>query len=1320
MSSRYSGTHDSRYTPRDRSRSPPRYSDRRASTAYQPGFPPVDIPRGPKALVDAPRPSGPGNSSSVPAGPRGRGLGGRQDYRDSRDLPPSSSERERSWRDREYDRRDRRPSPRGRSPSRDFRDTRDYPRDLDTARTRRESRDGPPSASSTYSDPPPFSSSSFGRAGFGRGRGRGDYEYHGRGRGLYPDERDVFRPRSRSRGPLRREKEFLRDDRDFDRVEEHRYDRYEEERRSERDDRDRDRERERDRDRDFDRQRRELGPSRLDLRQGSTSAGPSTPHPLTASSSHPLLERPAAPSTPRDATSARRGSAGILPPPQKEIRRESDRPDYFTSRAEASREKYPQRAESPPPQAPQVPAFGSLPQFKTSTYSGPPSNVWRAPVENKPAELTQATLVAPQPPKDAPVAPSAQLNVAPPTGPRSSRPFSERSSAGDSTESASTSLQDAKVKDGTTLSRPTTPRPTPPLKSTTTGQANATRLVTHQPKPTAIALTGPRAPPSGPPSAARATAASYSYNKSPAQTPVRPSTPPNPVPIGPRSAPQPNTSPKALGINVPTGPRSNRVNVPTNSRANFSYRLPRNQWIRPGLQPYGSTVVPAKRDSTGEEVAKGENGNSRDVSKAEPSLAQQKPPKMEQSDEVINRISPVPPSVEHEGNQSQPVSDKKPVQEDGKMDIDEEPHPALANSRPDATPPADTGGGPSDEDDGLDLDEEDFVRTKDGFEKDKDRLEASKIELSARNLRSTTPLRQIATLARIAHVNIEDVKFFVPDPSRDRTVFSEQRPVRQSKARKTAQTSMLTPKAEDSEDTAMSDDNIYQDVSPNRMSSPDPKSLPYLSAAPPTPLSDHPLVQENLAQYNKCKSNLADYFVNHAQELEKTSEHICTEYARLYKPWKIHILSLDREKELAEKERQKSVEPGPPPEPALPPTTPVTESRRAHKFNTDYDVERALKESIDTHREEQEKAKREASQAKADLSKEAPIPPMLDQFEQNRTVFKDTNNLRNPADLTSTYGFVPPKDTFTQEEHEILVHSYHQFPKKWGRIAEELKPRRSYKECINHYYATKWNGEYKDNRSKTGRRGGRVPRGRAAKGQPRGKSNALISGMDTKPDLYEGNEYQIPTVSTESGRPRRAAAPINFATEKDSDGKQGTPAITPGRKTTNVSRFDGATDPPSQKPVKRQKGAAKEKGPGKRKAPAVALAPAGSPLKSEKLLEGRANDHTADDIPPMTSLEEASLLASLQTGPNQLNVEKSMPYLEMQSKPGISASTAAERPSTGGSEKPKLQGTTQQRTGASSYWSVPEVTDFPKNVAHFGTEWQAIANHMGTKTQTMV
>jgi serine/threonine protein kinase len=38
----------------------------------------------------------------------------------------------------------------------------------------------------------------------------------------------------------------------------------------------------------------------------------------------------------------------------------------------------------------------------------------------------------------------------------------------------------------------------------------------------------------------------------------------------------------------------------------------------------------------------------------------------------------------------------------------------------------------------------------------------------------------------------------------------------------------------------------------------------------------------------------------------------------------------------------------------------------------------------------------------------------------------------------------------------------------------------------------------------------------------------------------------------------------------------------------------------------------------------------------------------------------------------------------------------------------------------SSYWSVSELQDFDKNIAHFGTDWHAIASNMPTKTHPMV
>lgn len=38
----------------------------------------------------------------------------------------------------------------------------------------------------------------------------------------------------------------------------------------------------------------------------------------------------------------------------------------------------------------------------------------------------------------------------------------------------------------------------------------------------------------------------------------------------------------------------------------------------------------------------------------------------------------------------------------------------------------------------------------------------------------------------------------------------------------------------------------------------------------------------------------------------------------------------------------------------------------------------------------------------------------------------------------------------------------------------------------------------------------------------------------------------------------------------------------------------------------------------------------------------------------------------------------------------------------------------------SSYWSVTELQDLDKNIAYFGTDFEVIAHHMGTKTGTMI
>ena len=374
MSARYpppSSSSDPRYP---RERSPPRGPDRRSTTTtYSDGGGPYsarresprDPPRGPKALVDGPRGGG--------YAPRGRGYLGRgadvrdRDFRDARDEPPvgpfARRGRGQEWsapRER-FDGRDRRVSP---PPPRDrSRSPKEY----------RDGRDGPPSASSSVvSDLPP----TRGRGGY-RGRGGRDWDAGSRGRSINPDERESYRTRSRSR------------DREWDRQ-------------SRDDDRDRE-----------DWMRRDQAPPYRPESRDTTTTAASRPPLASRSTSTASVQQTNYDRYPqgfREEQDRKQDSTGVI---LAGIIKE----DGAIKRSES--ERYDSRNASPPPQAPPVPAFGSIPT-RASTTTAQGSN-------GRQTAAKEPTKEPPSAPKsdilsNAPTAPKAQQYLAdisndPPRGP---------------------------------------------------------------------------------------------------------------------------------------------------------------------------------------------------------------------------------------------------------------------------------------------------------------------------------------------------------------------------------------------------------------------------------------------------------------------------------------------------------------------------------------------------------------------------------------------------------------------------------------------------------------------------------------------------------------------------------------------------------------------------------------------------------------------------------------------------------------------------------------------------------------------------------------
>lgn len=1319
--------------PRDRSRSPPRFVDRRNSSAAafdsRPPGPPrtaSEAPRGPRTQLDGARP--PLNNTVGPPGiPR-------PGYASLRDAPPlGSGDRGRPYREREYDRRERPPSPRDRSLPRNVKDARDPPpRELDLIRSRRESRDGPLPPNSAYADSQHISPAPSARGAPLRGRGRGDFGFRGgRGGRANADERDLFN-RERS-PPPRWPTELPRDNREPDRRDDRRFERREDDRRPS-DWSDRERER------DVDRGRRDQPPPRFESRPSIDSApgtGGSLP-PAQASQVNParlaLIESAASDLGPRRASVQQ-----DVAPPRDGRRDVSDSSAYLNARAETTANRYGSGGSSPPTQAPPVPAFTlsfaptpnstAAPQQpitssqpskpilqskpSTTTLTSTAQNVAQAP---KPAERQDARppMEAPSAPRLPPAAPKAQLVNAPPGAPRAPRALeSEDSAAASNRLHGVRSLESISAPTGPANLRPDGNGPFRPVSNSASPATVPTiPVLARQPSPATQLMppSGPRAARVLPAQAAISPRPSFASPRPDTTRPVgipRAQTPPPSAPSGPRK-PSFSVSPRVANSAVPTAPKANRgppvapralervlppssAHVADRPAAPSTWGAPAapraqavwNQWKRPGAQQHVDKTVPTKRDIMGETKPRPTN-----TAMASSAVAHDVAASRNDSRDIngmdIDSQPPRRQSTMMSGHSAARSFFGKPTQ-------GENEDSAVSDT---AQEPLSTS-----ESEDSDL-ENDLALFNAKFERQKRQLESQKVDLSKRDYRATTPLENLARLARIT---VKDLERYQEQRQHDMDV--DQSPVeRNPRLPPTRQSSdsgeapdVVTPQDDvDRHVDIRSSEESSDGIRRARRPSPEPVHLPYL----PKGAGRHaPLKLEIGQNSEEIHAGLLDALTEDFEERQNERLALEDGFAYQYRRWREECEELDRLKEEQDKlERQQSFEPKPEMElPTAAPTAPILEGRRLHKFSSEYEIEQVLKQSEETARVEQERADREQRKNQADMEKEAVVPDQMTDSEIARGVFLDTNRYRDPASLTMVFSYQPPPDDFTENEQHIFIAAYKETPKKWGEIAS-LLPGRSYSDCIRHYYANKWDGRFRDHRSKKLKMGGKRGGGRGR--GPRGRMGGLMADLRVEDFPAE--------MMNEKGRPRRAAAPITFA-EKEVEAKAILAGQSPAKKPGPGSKADANGEAGTEKPGKRQKRNG-EKAPrksNKSTQPLAALAAAPQESPGKQYIDAA---HSKED------LADASLLASFHTSshPCALHHDGHLVYREESFMPHMSVMAEDhERPRAVGQGQPAKQ-------GASSYWSVPEQNDFVKYIAHFGRDFAAIAHHMGTKTQTMI
>ena len=1268
MSSRFPPSRgDSRFPPRGRS--PPRFPDRRPS-GHQNGPPsfgrgPNDLsyrandvhshsgsgrepPRGPKGFL--------GGSRGVGYIPRGRGFSRgdtrEREYRDQRDSSNARRGRDqRDWGRRDRDQsRERRPSPTGRNRSRspgprEFRDNRDLPpREIEIDRPRRGSREAYGQLSPAISDTS-HSTGPVGRGGY-FGRGRADREYDRGSRGSLGDEREPFRARSRSK-----ERAWERrppEDRDYDRNQNHV---------SLRDDRDRE-------------------PPRRDVFSHRPEQTSSAANQENLSPSHTVL-RPSARRSSYDARSSIVEPSARIPSNSVASSLSSGTRDIERHESTVEREPVAHRASSPP-QAPQVPAFGSI-IYQAPKAQPESAATYTAHIETSTTDTTSKPF---QPAPRVPSAPKAHLPVNLPTGPKADQSPGKRFQA----EVPTTGDPGSDGKD----------------KNTAMG-SRAYETEIRSPKPSIAE----RFPDSSKELRQGQESPQMAFSRSPIFA-SRPST------YNSTTSSRPNVadhSSQPSPLRIPTGPRAERnppiarplTQAPTRTVAprppitprGPQGRFPNPIWVRPGLSQHVPQHVPqhipphaprgpsmmgsmiSKRpysedENSGALDSEGDNSDIEGFSGFRPEA-----PTSNQLLQSSNPKAQVPDQPSQTKNNDQTIEDQD---DDGVADL------TMSHKAPtDPTSPNKVDK-PAMEDEHMDMDGE-YHADERKFEQSLQALEARRPATPRHNAQLLILLDEIDALASAAEDKASGLTndVLIIEPLNEKAV--------------PAHSVHIDP------EPSRSVSNLLAHPQTTRTITPPVENLPYLSDGPSTPFSDLDDLREQTDFQGMVDAEIAEELTSQMQLEDAEENEIKSKFAQDYKSWRLSVETMEDQK------RAQNGALSVPDTPAIQVSQalPTIEGRRPGRNISQFDVERVLEESKLSANEEEQKRQREA-QNSGHKAKEASIPFMLKQGEAQEFSFVDTTNKIESKDASMLLGYEPKIDDFSTDEHLLFIEGFLAEPKKFGAIARRI-PNRTYQECIQHYYLTKQDGQYKErfnSRAKRGRGKGAGVRG--GSGRPKAAPSSLLSNSF-------GDDPAVVAV-TESGRPRRNAAPT-FGIGLD--GETPLQANTPARRIVSGNKVEAVGETPEKPPGKRKAGLPKEKVARKGKAPLLAAAPGPSPQKIEReSTRGRSKEPKLENEQQIEEMKTAELLASLSNTqtPAESGLQASTEIWPASQPAVVSASSNIHKPQYAAQEQ--FQSQAKGGPPTSSYWSVPEQTDFNNFIHVFGTNWQAIADHMKTKTQTMV
>ena len=478
-------------------------------------------------------------------------------------------------------------------------------------------------------------------------------------------------------------------------------------------------------------------------------------------------------------------------------------------------------------------------------------------------------------------------------------------------------------------------------------------------------------------------------------------------------------------------------------------------------------------------------------------------------------------------------------------------------------------------------------------------------------------------------------------------------------------------------------------------------ALPYFRQGPPREPKDYAIFQKNNDSHLKLKPYLLTIMQENAKLAFQREKDLKDEYIQKYEPYLKTLRKLENEEQ--GKKKPGVIGDNVEPEASIgevhsvpmveTPPAPTSTGRRGGRNTATTDVvnsEREFEAVIQILADQDAQAQYDKKKEKG--STEALIPDMILERKQ---LFQDyTNILKDSGERKVAFGTLPPTVDWSETEKQVFTDRYLQTPKQWQKIADHL-PGRTYKDCIRHYYLTKKIVGYKEKLRipKKGKRRNAKARSNAwANGQPppRTRQSKLINAdaarkaagtplpleVKVQGEDDEGVDSEDVTMPiTETGRPRRAAAPVfggdstilkqpdlnrddsesttsGLGNSKRTSGVSGGLNIAIPRISNSGSTVVNADEDSAEKGPKRVRASGAKRESGKRTKPAIALVEREKPVKEEKKKE-ELEAKESDVVNVLAGLSTAKGLE--ERAVNAIPMQAPIPILPQQAPPQMIA-----------------------------------------------------------------